>query len=158
MRKKVTWILQETAEEPVVLGRPPADLPFDEFVIGGQTYRACFDLDSLEEAEFQLRKAGFREVDMLAIFPDPCMRNLRIVFAAAMQRFHANIPYEERKRLLGNTPEYFYRVGQRLAELWLDSMPKAKEGEAKASPLEASSSAAASDGSSSTASAASTSD
>lgn len=138
--------------------RPPADLPFDEFVIGSRTYRACFDLDALEEAEFQLRRAGNKEVDLLALFPDPCLRNLRILFATATQRFHGDIPYEDRKRLLGRTPEYFYRVGQRIADLWLDSMPKAKDGEAKATPLGESSSAAASDGSSSTASAASTSD
>lgn len=142
---------------PVAI-RPPADLPFDEFVIGGQTYRACFDLDALEEAEFQLRRAGNKEVDLLALFPDPCLRNLRILFATATQRFHGDIPYEDRKRLLGRTPENFYRVGQRIADLWLDSMPKAKDGEAQATPLEGSSEAGASDGSSSTASAASTSD
>lgn len=108
----------------------PPDLPTVDIEIGGVIYKACFDFQALYDAEEQLLRLGHKDANLLRIFPQLSASSARRLFAVAIQRFHPQIPFDERVRLVGTDPRAIWLVGEKLAELWLYSMPKPKEGAA----------------------------
>jgi len=145
MTKKRTTPLK-LAPKPV---SAPPDLPTVDIKIGGETYKACFDLKTLAAAETELFLAGHNEVDLLALLPHASVENLKILFACATQRFHRDIPYQQRRDLLDGEVPVLYLVRRKIKELWLSSTPRPKGGEAKTADPSRADSADASAGSSS---------
>lgn len=106
----------------------PPDLPTVDIEIGGRMYKACFDLQTLFEAEEQLLRLGHWDANLLRILPEFSASSARRLFAVAIQRFHPEISFENRLDLLSHDPAALLIVSAKLAELWMASMPKAKEG------------------------------
>jgi hypothetical protein len=92
-----------------------ATLPRTHATVGGKTYDLCFDLGALSEAETQLCRQG-HEVNLLNALPVQNLANTRIVFAAAVRKFHPELEFEEAQALLGLGD--LYSVALLIQEAW----------------------------------------
>lgn len=86
----------------------PADptLPKTPVEVGGKTYNLCFDLGALAEAEqainAELYRAGRKDyVNLLSALPQQNLACTRIVFAAAVRKFHPELGFEAALELVG---------------------------------------------------------
>lgn len=120
--KRATRKIAGTAADPT--------LPKTPIVIGGKTYDLCFDLGALAEAETainaELARAGSPErVNLLAALPVPNLVNTRLLFAAAVRKFHPEIPFRAAMEI--PALEDLYNVSALVAESWSASMPAPAE-------------------------------
>ena len=100
--------------------------------VGGKEYTLCFDLQTLAAVEHQLRKAG-HDVYLLESLPSQTLAHVLVTFAACIQRFHPEIPYQEALRLPGLNDIYAVRLA--IADAWRRSVAE-PEGEDKKNPTQ----------------------
>lgn len=105
----------------------PADptLPKTPVTIKGVTYNLCLDLGALAEAEAALIAEGHTEVNLLYALPNQNLGNTRIVFAAALRKFHPEIPFEHAMGLL--TFDSLYTVALAIQKAWVAATPEADQ-------------------------------
>lgn len=104
-----------------------------DVVIGDKVYRMCFDLRSLAIAEEKLVGEG-HNVNLLVALPrmDKIV-NIRILFAASIQRFHPEIDFEDGLNLLNISN--IYKVANAIASAVEKSM-SVPDKDVKANPIE----------------------
>jgi hypothetical protein len=113
-----------------IAGTPAdASLPKTPVTVGGKTYNLCFDLGALSEAETAInldfvRRDDSRRVNLLAALPFDDLANTRIVFAAAVRKFHPELGFEEAMGLLGL--DDVYRVWGAIRAAWDASRPQSE--------------------------------
>jgi hypothetical protein len=113
----------EVANDPTV--------PFTEIGIGGKTYKMCFDIESLADAEDALVRAGY-EVNILRTLPTMNLSGTRTMFAASLRRFHPEIGFDGAKALL--TWRNIYLVLETVVAAWKQAMPDVLEGDPAPDP------------------------
>lgn len=101
-----------------------------EIVIGGKTYKMCFDFDSLVRAERELNASG-NQISLLSALPGRDLESIRIMFAASIRRFHPEVTYAEAVGLV-NLPSAFH-IALAIGEAWKKAMPEPSE-EAQKNP------------------------
>ena len=105
-------------------------LPSTTITLDGKEYRLCFDLGALAEAETAINreifasKTGAPPVNLMVAFPLQNLASTRIMFAAAVRRFHPAMTFAEALGLL--TPLNVLVVAAAVREAWEASLP-AKE-------------------------------
>lgn len=95
-------------------------LPKTPVTIDGKTYNLCFDLGALAEAETAINgeraRKGEQPLNLLMVLPAMNLANIRIVFAAALRKFHPEIDFEKAQKML--TLSNLYDVATRIREAW----------------------------------------
>jgi hypothetical protein len=101
----------------------PADptLPKTPITIGGTTYDLCFDLGALAEAEQALNREG-HNVNLLAALPVMNLANVRVIFAAAIRKFHPEITFEQAMAMI--TLQNVYLIANAVSEAWQAALPE----------------------------------
>lgn len=110
-----------------------ATLPRTPITIGGKTYDLCLDLGSLSEAESELVRLGY-DVNILLSLPPVNLSTTRVVFGAALRRFHPELSFPQAVALL--TPKYIHPAYIAIMEAWGKSISEADEAEAAKNPTE----------------------
>jgi len=100
-------------------------LPKTPVTINGTTYDLCLDLGALAEAEAALIAEGHSEVNLLMALPAQTLSSTRIIFAAALRKFHPEIGFEQAKSLL--TFAALYDVALKLQSAWAVATPEAEQ-------------------------------
>jgi hypothetical protein len=103
-----------------------------EIVIGGKTYKMCFDFRSLAKAERELNAAGHK-ISLLTALPGHNLESIYVMFAASIRRFHPEIAYEDAIDLV-DLPTAF-SVYSAIVEAWAKAMPEPRR-EDKRNPTE----------------------
>lgn len=96
-------------------------LPKTPIEINGKTYDLCFDLGALAEAEQALNREG-HHVNLLAALPVLNLTNVRVIFAAAIRKFHPEISYDEAVGMI--TFLNLYAIANIIAEAWKAALPE----------------------------------
>jgi hypothetical protein len=107
-------------------------LPKTPVTVGGKTYNLCLDLGALAEAEAALIAEGHHEVNLLYALPNQNLSNTRIIFAAALRKFHPEISFDDAKKLL--TFDGLYTVAVKIQEAWQAAIPEPETAEAPPQP------------------------
>ena len=71
-----------------------ADVPFTPVTLNGKTYKLCFEMDQLCDAEVALMRQG-HDVNLLRCLGNFSLLGVRNMFAAAVWYFHPEISYRE---------------------------------------------------------------
>lgn len=108
-------------------------LPRTPVTIGGKTYDLCLDLGALSEAETELVRKG-HDVNILMSLPPVNLTATRIIFGAAMRRFHPEISYEQAVAML--TPKYIHGAYIAIVEAWNKSVSEPDEAGETKNPTE----------------------
>ena len=79
----------------------PADptLPTYPIEIDGKTYTLCFDFGALAEAEAALQRQG-HDICILRYMGSFSMELVRALFVCGVHRFHPELSFEEREKLV----------------------------------------------------------
>lgn len=95
-------------------------LPKTPIAINDDEYNLCFDLGALAEAEAELNAEG-HNVNLLAALPTLNLTNVRVIFAAAIRKFHPSIDYDEAVGMvnLGNV----YLIAAAISDAWQAALP-----------------------------------
>jgi hypothetical protein len=98
-----------------------ATLPKTPIIIGGTEYSLCFDFGALSTAETELNREG-HEVNLLAMLPVLNLSNTRVIFAAALRKFHPDITFDQAVGMVnfGNV----YTIANAIAEAWQSALPE----------------------------------
>lgn len=99
-------------------------LPKTPVTINGKIYNLCFDLGALAEAETAinaelLRRTPPQQVNLLWALPGGNLGNTRVMFAAAVRKFHPELGFEEAMGLL--TLTNVHDVSLALQAAWVKS-------------------------------------
>ena len=103
-----------------------ATLPKTPVVLGGKTYNLCLDLGALAEAETEINgellRAGRKEsVNLLFALPALNLASVRLIFAAAIRKFHPEISFDEACALV--TLVTVYDIAKRIQDVWDAASP-----------------------------------
>lgn len=109
-------------------------LPRTPIKIGTKTYDLCLDLGALSEAETELVRKGYDEVNILVSHPPVNLTTTRIIFGAALRRFHPEISYEDAVALLDE--RYIHHAYVTIVQAWDDAVKKSQEAEDKKNPTQ----------------------
>lgn len=96
-------------------------LPKTPIEIDGKTYDLCFDLGALAEAEQAINREG-HQVNLLAALPVLNLTNVRLIFAAALRKFHPEVGYDEAVSMV--TLANVYAIASVIAEAWKAALPE----------------------------------
>src|SRR5579875_2429828 len=99
-------------------------LPTTPITIEGTTYHLCFDLGALAEAEQALNREG-HQVNLLAALPHLTLANVRIIFAAAIRKYHPEIGYHQAISMV--TLANVYAIATAIAAAWTEAVPEPEE-------------------------------
>ena len=95
-------------------------LPTTEIEIDGKTYRMCFDLFALAQAERDFIRQGI-DVDILSALPQSNLNSTLVLFAASIHKFHPEVAFEDAQRLV--TIPKSYEVRAAVVAAWNKSLP-----------------------------------
>jgi hypothetical protein len=104
-----------------------ATLPRTPVMIGGKEYFLCFDLGALAESEtainVEFARAKLPErVNLLVSLSELNLKNVRILFAAAVRTFQPELGFEEAQELLALGD--IFRVVAALEASWSAAVPE----------------------------------
>lgn len=107
-----------------------ATLPRTPVMIGGKEYFLCFDLGALAEAEtainVEFARAKLPErVNLLVSLSELNLKNVRVLFAAAVRTFQPDLGFEEAQELLALGD--VFRVVAALEASWSAAVPEPEE-------------------------------
>lgn len=101
----------------------PAQLTAD-VKFNGDTFRLCFDVQALMEAEEQLNEEG-NDICLLYEMPRLHIKSVIITFAAAARKYQPWLTYEDAVELLSDHPKRVQSAGAAIIEAWnKSSAPK----------------------------------
>jgi hypothetical protein len=104
-------------------------LPKTPIQINGVPYNLCFDLGALAEAEASLNAEG-HQVNLLAALPVLNLSHVRLIFAAALHKFHPEISFDQASNMV--TLANVFAIANTIAEAWKAALPEhEKTGEEK---------------------------
>jgi hypothetical protein len=98
-------------------------IEYTEVELDGNKYRMCMDYDSLAEAEEHFQAAG-KNISLLMALPNMNLKNIRIVFAAAIHRYHPELSFEEAMRIV--TLPNSLTIAYKISEAWRKALPDAE--------------------------------
>jgi hypothetical protein len=105
-----------------VAGTPAdATLPKTPITLDGVTYDLCFDLGALAEAEQALSRAG-HACNLLYALPNLNLANVRVIFAAAIRKFHPEVSFEQAMGMI--TLQNVYLIANAVSEAWTAALPE----------------------------------
>lgn len=99
--------------------------------VQGREYTLCFDMLTLAKVERELRAQG-HNVTLLEALPSQTLEHVLVTFAAALRRFHPEIPFA--KALTLPKLADVYAVSLAIADAWKKSLPAPDESVKKNAP------------------------
>ena len=106
-------------------------LPKTPVNIDGKEYTLCFDLGALAEAEAAILAEG-HQVNLLAALPVLNLSNVRLIFAAAIRKFHPDVTFSQAVAMV--TLRNVYALAQVIADAWKAAIPEVEVSEGEAQP------------------------
>lgn len=96
-------------------------LPKTPITIDGKEYNLCFDFGALAEAEAAFNAQGYA-VNLLAALPSLNLSSTRIIFAASLRNFQADIDYKDAVKLV--TLKNVYTIADAVINAWKEALPE----------------------------------
>jgi hypothetical protein len=114
-----------------------ATLPRTPITVRGKEYNLCFDLGALAEAEMAINADFARakmpeRVNLLVSLSELNLRNVRIMFAAAVRTFHPELGFEEAQKLLAVGD--VFRVAAAITDAWSEAVPEPEKADCPPEP------------------------
>jgi hypothetical protein len=102
-------------------------LPKTPVTVAGKVYNLCFDLGALAEGETAInaelaREKPPRHLNLLIALPAQDLASTRVMFAAAVRKFHPELGFDEAQRLL--TIDSIHDVALAVRAAWEAATPE----------------------------------